>query len=104
MQEGSTIDLSERTAALPLVSAFTNTDSDRTLKFADGATVYVALGGKRFAGGKVISWDNLVNALAARCTSGAGGSPGRLAPPVATGSLPTRATNQTATIFKMRPP
>ena len=57
MQEGSTIDLSERTAVLPLVSAFTNTDSDRTLKFADGATVYMALGGKRFAGGKVISWD-----------------------------------------------
>ncbi len=57
MQEGSTIDLSERTAALPLVSAFTNTDSDRTLKFADGATVYVALGGKRFTGGKVISWN-----------------------------------------------
>ena len=43
--------------ALPLVSAFTNTDSDRTLKFADGATVYVAQGGKRFAGGKVISWN-----------------------------------------------
>jgi hypothetical protein len=57
MMDASTIDLSERTAALPLVSAFTNTDSDRTLKFADGATVYVALGGKRFAGGKVISWD-----------------------------------------------
>ena len=57
MQEGSTIDLSERTAALPLVSAFTNTDSDRTLKFADGATVYMVLGGKRFASGKVISWN-----------------------------------------------
>ena len=57
MQDGSTIDLSLREAALPLVSAFTNTDSDRTLKFADGATVYVALGGQRFAGGKVISWD-----------------------------------------------
>ncbi len=57
MQDGSTIDLSLREAALPLVSVFTNTNSDRTLKFADGATVYVALGGKRFAGGKVISWN-----------------------------------------------
>ena len=57
MMDGSTIDLSLRESALPLVSAFTNTNSDRTLKFADGATVYMALGGKRFAGGKVISWD-----------------------------------------------
>jgi len=57
MMDGSTIDLTERTAAIPLISAFTNTGSDRTLKFADGATVYVALGGKRFTGGKVISWD-----------------------------------------------
>lgn len=51
-----TIDLSERTAAIPLLSAFTNTNSDRTLKFADGATVYVNLGGKKFPQGKVISW------------------------------------------------
>ena len=57
MQDGSTIDLSERTAAIPLVSAFTNTESDRTLKFADGATVYIDLGGKKFPQGKVISWD-----------------------------------------------
>lgn len=57
MMDGSTIDLSLRESALPLVSAFTNTNSDRTLKFADGATVYMALGGKRFAGGKVISWE-----------------------------------------------
>ena len=57
MMDGSTIDLSLHESALPLVSAFTNTNSDRTLKFADGATVYMALGGKRFAGGKVISWD-----------------------------------------------
>ena len=57
MMDGSTIDISLRESALPLVSAFTNTNSDRTLKFADGATVYMALGGKRFAGGKVISWE-----------------------------------------------
>ena len=58
MMNGSTIDLSLREAALPLVSAFTNENSDRTLKFADGAKVYVKLGGKRFTGGKVISWES----------------------------------------------
>ena len=56
MMDGSTIDLSLRESALPLVSAFTNTNSDRTLKFADGATVYIDLGGKKFPQGKVISW------------------------------------------------
>ena len=56
MMDGSTIDLSLREAALPLVSAFTNENSDRTLKFADGATVYVKLDGKRFPQSKVISW------------------------------------------------
>ena len=56
MMDGSTIDLSERTSAIPLLSAFTNTESDRTLKFADGATVYIDLGGKKFPQGKVISW------------------------------------------------
>ena len=39
MQNGSTIDLSSRTNALPLVSAFTS--GDHTLKFADGATVFI---------------------------------------------------------------
>ncbi len=58
MQEGSTIDLSERTAALPLVSAFTNTDSDRTLKFADGATVYVAAPVEVVVRGKQQAYDN----------------------------------------------
>jgi hypothetical protein len=58
MMDGSTIDLSLRETALPLVSAFTNESSDRTLKFADGATVYVALGEKKLSDdGKVISWD-----------------------------------------------
>ena len=56
MMDGSTIDISSRTTALPLVSVFTN--GDNTLKFAEGATtVYIRLGEKRFPGGKVISWD-----------------------------------------------
>ena len=55
MMDGSTIDISSRTTALPLVSVFTN--GDNTLKFAEGATtVYIRLGEKRFPGGKVISW------------------------------------------------
>ena len=57
MMDGSTIDLSARAAALPLVSAFTNENSDRTLKFADGATVYIALPEMKLPGGKVISWE-----------------------------------------------
>ena len=57
MQDGSTIDLSERMAAIPLVSAFTNEESDRTLKFADGATVYIDLPAQKLSGGKVISWE-----------------------------------------------
>ena len=56
MTDGSTIDLSLRDGALPLVSSFTS--GANTLQFATGApTVYVKLGGKRFAGGKVISWN-----------------------------------------------
>ena len=41
MQDGSTIDLSSRTNALPLVSAFTDGGITNTLKFADGATVFI---------------------------------------------------------------
>lgn len=41
MQNGSTIDLSSRTNALPLVSAFTA--GDNTLKFADNSTVYIGI-------------------------------------------------------------
>ena len=42
MQDGSTIDFSSRTNALPLVSSFAS--GDRTLKFADNATVYLDFG------------------------------------------------------------
>ena len=42
MQGGSTIDLSSRTNALPLVSAFTT--GANTLKFADNSTVYINAG------------------------------------------------------------
>ena len=55
MMDGSTIDISSRTTALPLVSVFT--DGDNTLKFAEGATtVYIRLGEMSFPDGKVISW------------------------------------------------
>jgi hypothetical protein len=46
MQDGSTIDLSSRSNALPLVSAFTT--GDNMLKFANGATVGVKFS-KKFA-------------------------------------------------------
>ncbi|MBO7684182.1 MAG: hypothetical protein J6T51_05615 [Kiritimatiellae bacterium] len=73
MMDGSTIDLSLREAALPLVSAFTNENSDRTLKFANGATVYVKLDGKRFPQGKVISWESKpenIGSVKFRCVEG----------------------------------
>ncbi len=56
MQNGSTIDLSSRTNALPLVSAFTS--GDNTLKFADNSTVYINAGNLK-VGSKspVITWD-----------------------------------------------
>lgn len=55
MMTGSTIDLSSRTNALPLVSAFTS--GANTLAFADGATVNVKLGGRKVARGEpIISW------------------------------------------------
>ena len=55
MMAGSTIDLSSRTNALPLVSAFT--DGAKTLAFTNGATVNVKLGGRKVARGEpIISW------------------------------------------------
>ena len=55
MMTGSTIDLSSRTNALPLVSAFTK--GAKTLAFANGATVNVKLGGRKVARGEpIISW------------------------------------------------
>ena len=56
MQSGSTIDLSSRTNALPLVSAFTT--GANTLKFADNSTVYINAGNLK-VGSKspVITWD-----------------------------------------------
>ena len=56
MQNGSMIDLSSRTNALPLVSAFTT--GANTLKFADNSTVYINAGNLK-VGSKspVITWD-----------------------------------------------
>ena len=58
LKDGSTIDLSNRTGALPSASSFTS--GDKTLKFASGATVNVLASGKnatKTANGKqLISW------------------------------------------------
>ena len=55
MQDGSTIDLSSRTNALPRVAAFTSWDN--TLKFIDGATVKVKLGGRKVSRNEpIVSW------------------------------------------------
>ena len=55
MQDGSTIDLSSRTNALPRVSAFTA--GDNTLKFATNATVRVKLGGRKVSHKTpIVSW------------------------------------------------
>ena len=55
MQDGSTIDLSSRTNALPRVSAFTG--GDNTLKFATNATVRVELGGRKVSRNvPIVSW------------------------------------------------
>ena len=55
MQDGSTIDLSSRTNALPRVSAFTS--GDNTLKFATNATVRVKLGGRKVSHKTpIVSW------------------------------------------------
>ena len=58
MHDGSTIDLSARTNALPRASAFTNFN---TIQFATNATVKIKLGGKRFSSrAPIISWaDNV---------------------------------------------
>jgi hypothetical protein len=56
MQDGSTIDLSSRTNALPRVAAFT-TAGDKTLKFADNATVKIKLGGMKVSKNEpIVSW------------------------------------------------
>ena len=59
LMDGSTIDLSNRTGALPLTSAFTDTGK-KTLEFASGATLSVLASSKnatRNANGKqIISW------------------------------------------------
>ena len=59
LMDGATIDLSNRTGALPLTSAFTDTGK-KTLEFASGATVNVLASPKnatRNANGKqIISW------------------------------------------------
>ena len=55
MLDGSVIDLSERTTALPLVSNFSS--GGNTLQFADGAAVGVKLGSRQIVKGTaVISW------------------------------------------------
>ena len=59
LMDGATIDLSNRTGALPLTSAFTDTGK-KTLEFASGVTVNVLASVKnatRNANGKqIISW------------------------------------------------
>ncbi|MBR0067122.1 MAG: hypothetical protein IJQ00_05970, partial [Kiritimatiellae bacterium] len=59
LMDGSTIDLSNRTNALPMTAAFT-TDGRKTLSFASGATVNVLASAKnatKTANGKqIISW------------------------------------------------
>ena len=51
------MDLSSRTSALPLVSAFTT--GDNKLKFANGATVSVKFGERRVSSRTpIISWDS----------------------------------------------
>ena len=58
MQDGSTIDLSSRTSALPLVAAFSGTNGagDKTLKFAAG-TIHVKLGERTITRNTcLISW------------------------------------------------
>lgn len=56
MQNGSTIDLSGRVDALPLVSAFTT--GANTLKFADNSTIYINTGDfKVDRKSPVITWD-----------------------------------------------
>ena len=64
MQDGSTIDLSARTTALPRVAAFT-TNGDKTLKFANNATVKIKLGGRKVSTKTpIISWTTAPDNLA----------------------------------------
>ena len=64
MQDGSTIDLSARTNALPRVAAFTTT-GDKTLKFANNATVKIKLGGRKVSHKTpVVSWETAPENLA----------------------------------------
>ena len=63
LQDGSTIDLSARTNALPRVSAFTA--GDNTLKFATNATVRVKLGGRKVSSKTpIVSWETAPDNLA----------------------------------------
>ena len=56
MMDGSTIDLSLRESALPLVSAFTS-NSAKTLDFETNKTVFVKFGGYRASSSTpIISW------------------------------------------------
>ena len=75
MQDGSTIDLSSRTSALPLVSAFngTNGAGDKTLKFAAG-TIHVKLGERSITRDTcLISWSAKPSGIAStRFTSAEG--------------------------------
>ena len=62
MQNGSTIDLSSRTGALPLVSSFTK--GDNTLKFAAG-TIHVKLGERNVTRNTcLISWSSKPSGIA----------------------------------------
>ena len=62
MQNGSTIDISSRTDALPLVSSFTN--GDKTLKFAAG-TIHVKLGERTITRNTcLISWSSEPSGIA----------------------------------------
>ena len=56
MQNGATMDFSEWPDSQPVASAYT-CEGDKDITFADGATVYVKLGSRKFANGKVISWN-----------------------------------------------
>ena len=64
MQNGSTIDLSARTNALPIVSSFTT--GANTLTFADQVTVTVDLSGhsdfKTFMNGYLMTWSDIPSA------------------------------------------
>ena len=62
MQDGAKIDLSSKTTAFGVVGlGFTNEDSNRTMTFANEATVGVLLGERKLANGeKIIDWSAAV--------------------------------------------